>query len=440
MAVGGSGAVLQGFRTLFGAGAVGALTDAQLVERFAHGRDPAAAFEAIVARHGPMVLGVCRRVLRDEHDADDAFQATFLVLARKAGGLGRPERLACWLYGVASRVALKARAGASRRRAREGPLAGIDAAAPEADRDDARDLRPILDAELARLPARHRAAIVLHDLEGRSVAETAAALGVAPGTVWSRLNRGRERLRSRLARRGLAFAAAPAAILSTRDASAALPTARLIEPTVLAATGRAAAGASPARAAALCRGVLRTMLLTKLSTAASAVALLGAGLALYRAEAASPRPAAAPNPVAPRDDKAKEGDKEKAAKADAKKLQGTWRPTSSRENGRDQADFDKYRLIFKDESFTITKEGETILKGKFKLDPSKDPKTIDMEPTESKQKDDDVGKTAKGIYSFDGDMLKWCSSPPGEDGDRPTDFTSEEGTKRLLVVLEREAK
>src|SRR5262245_47001630 len=127
MAVAGSGTVLHGVRTLFGAGAVGALSDALLVERFARGRDPASVFEAIVARHGPMGLGVCRRVLRDEHDADDAFQATFLVLAKKARGLGRPERLGCWLYGVAYRVALKARAGAARRRAREGPLAGIDA-------------------------------------------------------------------------------------------------------------------------------------------------------------------------------------------------------------------------------------------------------------------------------------------------------------------------
>ena len=171
MALGTSAAVVRGFRTLFGAGAVGVLSDEQLVERFARGGEAAAAgaFEAIVARHGPMVLGVCRRVLRDEHDADDAFQATFLVLARKAGRLGRPERLACWLYGVAYRVARRA----GRRRAATGPRGAAgrhDAPAPEAA-DAAHDLRPVLDAELARLPARYRDAIVLHDLEGRSVAE-----------------------------------------------------------------------------------------------------------------------------------------------------------------------------------------------------------------------------------------------------------------------------
>src|SRR5205823_3540528 len=151
-----------------------------------------AAFAALVRRHGPMVLGVCRRVLRDAHDAEDAFQATFLLLARKAAALRQPDRLGPWLHGVAHRTALKAKAAGVRRRQRERPLDDLPAAGGG---DDLlwRDLRPVLDDAIGRLPAKYRVPVVLCYLEGRTNAEAARALGCPTGTVATRLARARQR-------------------------------------------------------------------------------------------------------------------------------------------------------------------------------------------------------------------------------------------------------
>src|SRR5262245_43708802 len=134
-------------------------SDAHLLERFVRRRDEDA-FATLMERHGPMVLGVCRRVLRDPHDADDVFQATFLVLVRKAASLRRPERLGNWLYGVAYRIALQARAGAARRRARERPVEDMPAVAP-VDAKVWDELRPLLDEEINRLPEKYRCPVVL---------------------------------------------------------------------------------------------------------------------------------------------------------------------------------------------------------------------------------------------------------------------------------------
>jgi RNA polymerase sigma-70 factor (ECF subfamily) len=175
--------------------------DAQLLRRFAADRDQAA-FALLVERHGPVVLGVCRRVLGTVHDAEDAFQATFLVLARKAGSIRDPDLLGNWLYGVASRIARKARASMHRRQTHERQVSLLPSlAAPGGGADP--DLGPVLDEELARLPEKYRAALVLCYLEGKTNEEAARLLRWPTGTVKGRLARARDLLRNRLVRRGL---------------------------------------------------------------------------------------------------------------------------------------------------------------------------------------------------------------------------------------------
>src|SRR5262245_18531884 len=177
------------------------LSDARLLERFVAGRDEGA-FELLMWRHGAMVFGVCRRMLPNRHDAEDAFQATFLVLARKAASVARGEAVGAWLARVAYRVALRARAELTRQAWRKGPAVEQPAAPPAAP--EQADLRRVLDEEINRLPARQRAAIVLCCLEGKTGEQAARELGCPPGTVSSRLTRARDRLRRRLARRGVA--------------------------------------------------------------------------------------------------------------------------------------------------------------------------------------------------------------------------------------------
>src|SRR5262245_50618548 len=171
-----------------------ALKDEALLKSFVLHRDDAA-FETLVRRHGPMVMGVCRRVLRDRHHAEDAFQATFMVLIRKAASLARRERLVKWLYGVAQRTALEAKKQAARRRAKEHDAMSQ----PKAVRDETfDDLLPYLDRELSRLPDKYRLPIILCDLEGKTRKVAAAQLGVPEGTLSTWLMRGREALAKRL--------------------------------------------------------------------------------------------------------------------------------------------------------------------------------------------------------------------------------------------------
>jgi RNA polymerase sigma factor (sigma-70 family) len=184
------GTVLERLRTLAGASGADADADGPLLERFTVRRDEAA-FEALLRRHGPLVLGVCRRVLQNSHDADDAFQATFLVLARKAAALDKSGSVANWLYTVAYHIALRARADATRRRAQERELPAMPTTEPSADALW-RDLRPVLDEELNRLPEKHRAPVVLCYLEGKTNVEAARLLGWTKGTVSGRLARARE--------------------------------------------------------------------------------------------------------------------------------------------------------------------------------------------------------------------------------------------------------
>jgi RNA polymerase sigma factor (sigma-70 family) len=196
------------------------------LQRFA-ARGDVRAFAAIVDRHGPMVLGVCGRVLDDANDVEDAFQATFLVLVRKARALARPHLLANWLHGVARRTALAAKTLAARRHRREGEFEDKRQLGPAGGDPEVAaiwaDLRPVLDEEIGRLPEKYRAPFVLCYLEGRTNEEAARLIGCPKGTVLSRLSSARARLRTRLTRRGLAPSAALfAAGLSTSAARAAV--------------------------------------------------------------------------------------------------------------------------------------------------------------------------------------------------------------------------
>jgi len=280
------------------------LTDGQLLEDYISRRDEAA-LAALVRRHAPTVWGVCRRMLRNYHDAEDAFQATFLVFARKATSIASPELLANWLYGVANQTALNARTTAARRSARERQMAQMPE--PEAVPQDLwHDLRPVLDQELSRLPDKYRIPIVLCDLEGKTRKEAAQQLGCPEGTVAGRLARARALLARRLARRGLAASGGTlAAVLARNAALASAPTAvvlRTIKAAGLFGAGQAAATALiPAKVAALTEGVLKTMLLTKLKIA-TAVLLVVAGL-LVAGLGALARPALAQKPTEEKKDK-----------------------------------------------------------------------------------------------------------------------------------------
>jgi RNA polymerase sigma factor (sigma-70 family) len=265
------GAVRHYLHRLFDAGSVTGLGEGQLLERFVARRD-VAAFEALVARHGPMVLAVCRRILRDEHDAEDAFQATFLVLVRRAASIQRRDLLANWLYGVAHRVAVRARQQSSRRRTFEKD--GLDVEPPDASKQsfDTDECERLLD-ELRRLPKHYRTVVVLCHLEGLTHEEAADQLRCPVGTVRSRLARARELLRNRLRRRGLGISvAAVGSMLAAQRAPAAV-TAGLIDSTVKIASqvaaGQAMAGVVSASVLTLTEGVLRTMFFHKLKLVAT---------------------------------------------------------------------------------------------------------------------------------------------------------------------------
>jgi RNA polymerase sigma factor (sigma-70 family) len=254
--------------------------DGQLLELFLADRDEAA-FANLVRRHGPMVLGVCGRILRHPHDAEDAFQATFLVLARKAASVVPRELVGHWLYGVAVRTALRARSSALRHRSRERQVIDMpDRAAPA--KAIVYDLRPVLDEELSRLPEIYRIPLVLCELEGRTKREAASALGVPEGTVASRLARGRVLLRKHLTRRGLAVTSTSLTLLLSQNASADVP-ANLLASTVRTAISylpaqAASAGLVSARVVALSEREITDMLLSKLKVFTwLVVVLLAAG-------------------------------------------------------------------------------------------------------------------------------------------------------------------
>jgi RNA polymerase sigma factor (sigma-70 family) len=308
-----AGIVLQHIGRLTGTRSTAQAPDAELLERFAAQRDEAA-FAALVKRHGPMVLNVCRSILRHEQDAEDAFQATFLVLARKANAIRQPGALAGWLHEVAHHAALKAQANAVRRRAQERRAAPPAAANPALDMT-LRDLQRVLHEELRRLPEKYRLPLVLCYLEDRSREEAASQLGWSKGTVRGRLERGRERLRRRLMSRGVALSGLLCAAVAPRAAGASLlgsvlglgaSAGRGLLPEsltqaavccgVAVAAGASAAAIVPPPVAALAAGVSRAMLVTKAKI--TAVVLLAAGLLIAGAGAVARQAPAVGEPLA----------------------------------------------------------------------------------------------------------------------------------------------
>lgn len=273
----------------------GGMTDGQLLECFISRRDEVA-FAALVRRHGPMVLGVCRRVLRHAQDAEDAFQATFLVLVRKAANLGQPELVGNWLYGTAYRAALEAKA--IRQRVRERQVTAMPEPEAVVKADAGHDLRPILDQELSRLPDKYRVPVVLCDLEGRTRREVARQLGIPEGTLSGRLTTARRLLAKRLSRHGLAVStAALSAVLCPSGASACVsPTlaGTTVKAAALLAAGDTAAGAVSVKVAALTDGVLKALSMGKIKATVVMLAMIGL-IAVVSGGAISPRPLARPS-------------------------------------------------------------------------------------------------------------------------------------------------
>jgi RNA polymerase sigma factor (sigma-70 family) len=458
-------------------------TDGQLLASFIDRKDEVA-FEALVRRHGPMVFGVCRRVVRNHHDAEDAFQATFLVLARKAPSVRPRERVANWLHGVALRTARKAIAMTAKRRGREKQVTEMPE--PEAAQQDQWcDLQPLLDQELNGLPENYRLPILLCDLEGKAIKDAAQQLGWPQGSLAGRLARGRKLLANRLASRGVALSVVSlAAVVSQNAGSAAVPTS-LVSTTVKAAAvigagQAAAAGLVPAKVAALMEGVLKTMFKTKLRslmpvTMAVLAIMVGVGVGLLDYGRATGQQkednkadVAAPN--------------KEVVKTDKDQLLGKWRLISCKCNGEDR----KEQPWCKDALLVIEEADgklvcKTVLKDKVKLAEAfgeemekrmlwadmagESPEKVieafgeEMEKwtaailkldARTKPKSlDAVGVRYEsgiylGIYKLDGDTLTWCQSKAltpevAKTGkDRPTDFLTTSGDGRTLMVYKRQ--
>jgi RNA polymerase sigma factor (sigma-70 family) len=410
------------------------LTDGQLLVGFIERHDEVA-FAALVRRHGPMVWGVCRRLL-GHHDAEDAFQAAFLVLARKAASVVPRERLASWLHGVARQAALQAKRASDRRRAREKQVAAFhEPIVEEPDRWE--DLRPVLDRELASLPEKYRILVVLCDLEGRTRKEVARQLGCPEGTVAGRLVRARALLAKRLIRHGLVVTGgALTALLSDR---AAVPAA------VVAAAGRTgAAGLISARVVALAGEVLRTMLLTKLSKTVFVLALLGvvtfAGGMVARGQADGLRSDVG-DPLA---QAAGQGRVEYGAtnqppaapptgRTEGTELQGRWKVLVVKYAGSVDRELavEDLRVRITADRFVVRDEraGRYLVEADYQVGP--EPPFIDFTFK--------AGAAVKGRFRLEGDLLTVAyPDRPGEK--RPADFVPRADTHLFLLQREAEAR
>ncbi len=399
-----------------------AVSDAELLERFVTCRDEAA-FAALIARHGPMVLSVCRRLLRHPQDAEDAFQATFLVLVRKAASIGKRELLGHWLYGVAMRVAVRARVMAAKQQTREtADMERIAEATPQPA--ETKDVSAAITEEVQRLPAKYRIPIVLYYLEGRTSAEVAGSLSCPVGTIKTRLSRAREMLRKRLTRRGLAVTTEAFSTALLAEAPAASLPPALIDSSLKAAMSFAAGdgvagGFVSAQAAALTQGVLHTMFVTKMKVVVAwvlALSLLIGGIGTFAYQ------------LGATEDKAKKSDKET--------IQGEWKVDSAKANGQEPqgAEGDQIKgatWTISADKITVTFNGEDRV-STYTVDPTAKPKAIDVMSEKE--------GTFKGIYKLEGDTLTICASIQRGDNERPTAFESKEGSFTMLMVLKRVKK
>jgi RNA polymerase sigma factor (sigma-70 family) len=460
-----------------------ALTDGQLLSRFIDHREDAA-FAELVRRHGPMVLGVCQRLLGNVHDAEDAFQATFLVLVRRASSIRCRDAVGSWLHNVAYRTALEAKASIVRRRANEKQVHDMPhpATKPEAAWPE---LQPLLDQELSRLPARYRVPFVLCDLEGRTRKEVARQLRIPEGTLSSRLATARKRLADRLRRRGVSLSAAAFAAAFSHQVAVAMPTSLVVstvQAAKLLAAGQGVAGVLSAQVAALTEGVLQAMTTTKLQMAAvlifAGVAASGVAGLTYTKLAAGQAPQGAleqrpetgegqakgplaqpqqPHPQhtttqasnlreLAQDDRQAEERREAGRRQlreslarDVKRLQGTWDVVTTSHNDKvDPKQFNYYRWHFDGQTVKTSwqrKDGEKGPDGRkyhYVVNPTKAIKEITIYG-------DNV--LIQAIYRFEGDALFLCFYGMSEL-DRPTSFTAEKtawkGSPHVLWKLRRE--
>jgi RNA polymerase sigma factor (sigma-70 family) len=397
-------------------------TDGELLECYLTRRDETA-FESLLRRHGPMVLGVCRRILGNEADAHDAFQATFLVFVRKASTIVPRGRVGNWLYGVAHKTALKARAMNQLRRARERRVSSPQTAPAD---DGVQEVLATLDEALSRLPAKYRTAIVLCHLQELTLQEAARQLGCPPGTVASRLARARVMLARQLALSGVSVAGGALATALARGASVPVP-GTLLTATIGAAGSASAeqalaAGAISSDVADLTHAVLHGLALTKwkiLAAALLSVAMAGTGtLLVIRSMPRVQRGAAAPEaPTA----NAGRAESDAARKA----LQGTWVAVSGKRGEREMSPENLRtwgRLVFTGD--TVAREGAEPKRGTYSIDPGRRPREIDLFT------DGDI--LWKGIYEIERGVLRLALTTGDE---RPKEFISRDG---LLIVLEKQ--
>jgi RNA polymerase sigma factor (sigma-70 family) len=436
--------VLRLIRKTIGTAEIHPVPDGDLLQRFVCDRDEAA-FETLLHRHARLVWHVCRSLLRETHAAEDAFQATFLILVRKAGSISRPELLGNWLYGVAQRVAQRARALQSRHHTHQG-LEAVAARTVEAEAD----LHGRVHEELQRLPAKYRAPLVLCYLEGRTNEEAARHLQWPVGTLKVRLMRGREMLRSRLTRRGAALTAGAVTSLLTVGAASAVPSSLFLtafRAGLAVATGRASAsGAVSADAIALSEGVLRMMSATRLKLAAAlllavSVLTVGAGLLAQSPPDGQGAPqTAAPQTAAPPRAEAPEDKPDDTASSDRLQINGVWALVTRESGGKKETPTDEEvkkgdgRLTISGGRFTLMENGGSR-DGTFKINPDRSPRQIDLGL--AAEPDEIPGVVLRGIYTLDKDRLTICYNNPARDFGmpRPDDFTTREASKFPTVVV-----
>jgi RNA polymerase sigma factor (sigma-70 family) len=431
--------LLAFIRNLREARALPTVPDRALLRRFIDQQDEKA-FRALVQRHGPMVFRVCLGVLQREHDAEDAFQATFLVLTKKAALVQRSDSVGSWLFGVAHRLACKMKTSLARQRVRESRADGERSSDPLAD-ISVREAQELVDLELARLPEKYRAPLVLCCLEGATRDEAAQQLGLTLNTVRKRLETAREILRQRLGRRGLTLTGALLATLLCPRGITAAPAAALIDSTIKAATvvaaGNAAISVVSAKVAGLTNGMVKAMLMKKLLVtgilALSAILIAGTGFSRQHSLADDQTTARQNADSASKDQQANRagGGIRKPAASDHHKLQGAWKVVRHVFNGEELREDPRYllRLYFvKDMVYEMT---GTIFGQEYRytLDARQNPRTMDLT-------NDRVG-TLKAIYRLKGDELTLCKAGFASL-DRPGQFASEADSKLVLVVLKRD--